>query len=69
MLDHALDLLGKAEGRLLGVVLNRVPTSGASAAGTSLRYAGAYYRSSPSAAEQLKAAARTVPLRVSTPLP
>ncbi len=67
MLDHALDLLDKADGKLLGLVLNRVPTSGAGAVGTNLHYAGAYYRSSStSAAQQLKAA-RNAPRLVPSP--
>ncbi len=47
MLGRALELLEKAKGRPLGIVLNRVPTSGAGAANYGYQYAGDYYRSRP----------------------
>lgn len=45
MLTSALELLEKAKGKPLGIVLNRVPTSGAGAAHYGYQYSGDYYRS------------------------
>ena len=45
MLGRALELLEKAKGKALGIVLNRVPTSGAGAANYGYQYTGDYYRS------------------------
>ena len=47
VLENALDLLDKANGHPLGIVLNRVPTSGAGAAHYGYRYSGDYYRPTP----------------------
>jgi capsular exopolysaccharide synthesis family protein len=44
MLEHAVDLLGKAKGKLLGVVLNRVPSKGARATNYGYRFDSDYYR-------------------------
>ena len=51
MLGRALELLDKAKGKPLGIVLNRVPTSGAGAANYGYQYSGDYYRSTPSETE------------------
>lgn len=48
MLGRSLELLEKAKGKPLGIVLNRVPTSGAGASSYGYQYTGDYYRSSPS---------------------
>ena len=45
MLGRALELLEKAKGKPLGIVLNRVPTSGAGASRYGYQYTGDYYRS------------------------
>lgn len=45
VLEHALDLLEKANGHPLGIVLNRVPTSGVGVVHYGYRYSGDYYRS------------------------
>jgi capsular exopolysaccharide synthesis family protein len=57
VLEHALDLLDKAKGHALGIVLNRVPTSGAGAARYGYQYIGDYYRPTPKRAANDKAAA------------
>ncbi len=46
-LDAALDLMEKAKAKTLGVVLNRVPTSGSGAVRYGYQYSGDYYASHP----------------------
>ncbi len=47
VLDHALDNLVKANGKALGVVMNRVPRSGAGAVYYGYQYTDSYYGSEP----------------------
>lgn len=69
MLDHAVALLGKAKGRLLGIVLNRVPSRGSDAVNYGYSFEGDYYRTNPtSPASPVEApvrAARALPQRLS----
>ena len=47
VLDGALSVLEKARGKALGVVLNRMPTSGAGASYYGYHYTADYYRKGP----------------------
>ena len=56
-LDAALNLMDKAKARTLGIVLNRVPTSGAGAAKYGYQYRGDYYSAHPRHAREVVEAA------------
>ncbi len=56
-LDAALNLMDKAKARTLGIVLNRVPTSGAGAAKYGYQYRGDYYSAHPRHAKEVAAEA------------
>jgi len=65
-LDAALELLEKARAKALGIVLNRVPTTGAGAVRYGYQYRGDYYASSRSGSS---AAAPESPVDVVVPQP
>ena len=54
MLDRALDHLQKANGKPLGILLNRIPTTGAGKAYYGYQYSGDYYQNDSRATEPVR---------------